>query len=330
MHPSDLVLLGLLATASVCSAVISNADTITQKEAIDYLKQWRPQQDGVTEEFLRGNADLAMETQQLPYAKQVSREMFLSYVLPYAHFDEPRDDWRPRMYQTLLPLVKDKQTLQEAADALFPAWWQKFGKSLVFKPNQTPQLMAPFSQTFEKGYASCTGMSIFLADCMRAVGIPARIVGVNVWNRPERGNHNWVEVWMGDHWSFVDAVPLGGAAEWNKTWFNDQAKKQVSSSEFAIMSPLWGPQATSVYNMTWKPEEKDKHVIPAIDAQTVPAIDVTANYAENKLAMISWHSERTSSWHSAGIVVIMLVVTLIGGVCGLKYERTKDGYERMS
>lgn len=329
MHPSKIFFLGL-ATAYVCFAltpsnIIRKEDIVTQKEAINYLKKWRPQEDGVTEEFLSGNVDLALQTKQLPYAKQVSRDMFLSYVLPYAHFDEPRDDWRPRMYQTLLPLVKDKKTLQEAAEALFPAWWQQFGKTLMFKGDETPQEMAPFSQTFEKGYASCTGMSIFLADCMRAVGIPARIVGVNAWNRPEKGNHNWVEVWMGDHWNFIDAIPLGpvgGSVKWNQTWFNDQAKKQVSSGDYAIMSPLWGPKATSVYKMPWKPEEKEKQVVPAIDSETVPAIDVTANYAGTMLSL--------SSWYSAGIIFLIFGVTLIGGFCGLKYERAKAGYERMS
>merc|ERR550537_1137988 len=105
----------------------------------------------------------------------------------------------------------------------------------------TPQVMAPLSETLEKGYASCTGMSIFLANCMRSVGIPARIVGVNEWNRPEKGNHNWVEIWMGDHWNFVDSVP-GSELTWNQTWFKDQATKQSSvPKSHAILSPLWGP-----------------------------------------------------------------------------------------
>ena len=36
-------------------------------------------------------------------SSRVAGTQFLmeSYVLPYAHFDEPRDDWRPRMYQCL-------------------------------------------------------------------------------------------------------------------------------------------------------------------------------------------------------------------------------------
>jgi transglutaminase-like putative cysteine protease len=32
-------------------------------------------------------------------------------------------------------------------------------------------------QVIAAGYASCTGLSIFLVDALRAVGIPARVTG---------------------------------------------------------------------------------------------------------------------------------------------------------
>jgi len=290
--------------------------TVSQDDAINYLKQWRPKEDGASEEFFKINAELALKTKQLPYAKQVSQSMFLTYVLPYRHFDEPVDDWRPKMYETLLPYVKGKQTLQDAAEALFPAWGNAFGKQLQFKGNMTPQCMAPLTETLAKGYASCTGMSIFLADCMRAVGIPARIVGTSEWNRPEKGNHNWVEIWMGDHWNFVDAVPSGDLVAWNQTWFNDQAKKQTSvPAQFAIMSPLWGPEAHRVYNMSWRE--------PSV---FVPAIDVTANYAAGPdLASAAW------GFVPAGFIVFLLFSITLGGA-GYVYKNGKDrsGYERMA
>lgn len=298
------------------SLIEGREDTVTEADAVQYMKQWRPKEDGMSEDFFKVNAQLALKARELPYARRVSQKMFLSYVLPYAHFDEPRDDWRPRMYETLLPFVKDKQTLQEAAEAIFPAWSNSFGKQLRFKGNMTPQCMAPLTQTLAFGYASCTGMAIFLADCMRAVGIPARIVGVKEWNRPEKGNHNWVEIWMGDHWNFVDAIPTGDLVTWNQTWFVEQAKKQSSiPAEYAILSPLWGPEARAVYNMSWR-----------VPSAFVPAIDVTGNYAGPQLL-------NDSGWGSLPVYpIIFIVITAMLGSAGYAYKVTKDrgGYERMA
>lgn len=296
-------------------AAKEDASTMTSDQCVNYLKQWRPNEDKVSEQFFRDNADYALKARSFPYGEQVSKDMFLKYVLPYSHFDEARDDWRAHMFQTLHPFVKDKKTLQEAAEALFPVWSNAFGKQLEFKADMTPQIMAPITETLKNGFASCTGMSIFLADCMRSVGIPARVVGTNAWNRESKGNHNWVEVWMGDHWNFVDAVPTGNLVAWNQTWFKEQAAKQVSSPiENAILSPLWGPEANTVYNLSWR-----------IPSQFVPAIDVTASYAGKPLP------EATFVFIPASFIVILLAVATLGGA-GFIYKKNKEkyGWERMA
>jgi hypothetical protein len=50
---------------------------------------------------------------------------------------------------------------------------------IFFKPDQTPEIMSP-SQVIAKGYASCTGLSIFLASACRSVGVPARVAGAQI------------------------------------------------------------------------------------------------------------------------------------------------------
>ena len=47
--------------------------------------------------------------------------------------------------------------------------------------------------------ASCTGLSVLLVDALRAAGIPARFAGTPAWH-DDRGNHSWVEVWIGGRW----------------------------------------------------------------------------------------------------------------------------------
>jgi len=272
----------------------------------------------MTEDDFRANADLALKTRDLPFAQQVSKSMFFSYVLPYSHFDEPIDDWRSRMYPKLLPYVKDKQSLKDAAEAIMPIWGTALGK-LEFKSNMTPQVMAPITETLQKGYASCTGMSIFLADCMRAVGIPARIVGVNEWNRPEGGNHNWVEIWVGDRWNFVDAVPSSQAVTWNQTWFNEQATKQSSEPKsYAILSPLWGPEADTVYPMTWR-----------TPPTYVSAIDVTANYASPAAASRSLVAPLGFASSSIGVILPLAAIAILGFAFHIYKQRKESGYERL-
>merc|ERR1719182_773669 len=82
-------------------------NTVSEEEAVEYMKEWRPRDDGVPEKQLRENARLALQAwNTMPFAKQVSKDMFLKYVLPYTHFDEPIDDWRPKMYPVLKPFVE--------------------------------------------------------------------------------------------------------------------------------------------------------------------------------------------------------------------------------
>ena len=73
------------------------------------------------------------------------------------------------------------------------------------------------------GYASCTGVSILFVDALRTIGIPARVVGTPAWHGDHaQGNHNWVEVFVGDprgepwadpdtgqSWAFIEALPAG-------------------------------------------------------------------------------------------------------------------------
>jgi hypothetical protein len=51
----------------------------------------------------------------------------------------------------------------------------------VFKSQQTPLIFDPMS-TIAYSFASCTGVSIFLIDALRSVGIAARIAGTPAWN----------------------------------------------------------------------------------------------------------------------------------------------------
>lgn len=208
------------------------------------------------EEYQQHNAQFAMRArQEFRPAASVSEEMFLKEVLPYQHFDEPLDDWRSDFFQRLAPLpaVKQATSLKELAEVVIPLAFSSLGSKVEFKANMTPQVMAPISETLRLGHASCTGLSILVANALRSVGVPARIAGITEWNRPEGGNHNWVEVWTGEGWHFIDAVPTTKVT-WDKTWFADGlVQKSTSPGIHGVYSPVWDAKdADASYLISWR------------------------------------------------------------------------------
>lgn len=80
--------------------------------------------------------------------------------------------------------------------------------------------------------------------------------GTYEWNRPEKGNHDWVEVWDGSAWSFT------GPAEWsprglNDTWFfpDPAAYQTPGSRRHAIYAASWKPTGDGYFPMSWAPND---------------------------------------------------------------------------
>eukprot|EP00929_Paragymnodinium_shiwhaense_P112132 TRINITY_DN80386_c0_g1_i1.p1 TRINITY_DN80386_c0_g1~~TRINITY_DN80386_c0_g1_i1.p1 ORF type:complete len:371 (-),score=57.07 TRINITY_DN80386_c0_g1_i1:216-1202(-) len=226
-----------------------------------------------SEDYIKSNTQFALRARQdVPAAATVPEALFLREVLPYQQLDEPLDEWRPLFYEKLSPLAKRGKTLREVVDLVVPAAFAEMGRPVEFKPNCTPAVMAPVSETLKNGYASCTGCSIFLVDALRSVGVPARVVGTAQWNLPTGGNHNWVEVWTGDGsgdgWHFFDAAPTK-RVEWDRGWFvPGNVKEAVEGGIHGIFTPVWDEaDADATYTITWRE--------PSI---TMPALDRTRFY----------------------------------------------------
>ena len=206
-----------------------------------------------------------------------------------------RDAWAPLFAQTLAPLVANATSLEEAAALVAWKVWDAFpGPRIVFKANQTPLIMSPF-QVLKAGYASCTGLSIFLVDALRAVGIPARMVGTPSWIEAPfvGGNHgeihmrpprheerrtdekkDWVEVHLPDRgWVFTD----GGnhkPTPWNQTWF----------APHPVQGQLPHAGNHSIYAVSYSGTDAAGRALPTMPLawnfsdHTVWARDVTARY----------------------------------------------------
>ena len=227
--------------------VIAEADA-KLKPSYEYLLAYMPVDDlkNLPVEQLEENVELAHEAmEQVPWADQISEELFLDAVLPYANVTEPRDPWRKEFMERYLPLVKNVKTPGEAALLLNETIFADYGvtyNTRRLRTDQSPKM------TIDQGMATCTGLSIMLANACRAVGVPARIAGIPSW--PGRGgNHTWTEIWDG-RWHFVGACepdPKG----LNHGWFKGEAAGAIKDKPLnAIWAATWGP-SDGHFPMVW-------------------------------------------------------------------------------
>uniref|UniRef100_A0A0G4FMM1 Transglutaminase-like domain-containing protein n=1 Tax=Chromera velia CCMP2878 TaxID=1169474 RepID=A0A0G4FMM1_9ALVE len=255
---------------SVGSLSLSVVEQFTEEELECWhslLKNMPPMdldsQTGPTLEDLAENIRLALKAREtFPWAgkETVPFEVFKNEVLPYAVIDELRErlpngqSWRSLFFEKakalLLPSTgsdtKAATSLSDAALALNLKAWEAFKEwghdKIVFKSDQSPQIMS-VAQVLHAGYASCTGLSIFLVNLCRAAGIPARMAGTPLWNTETGGNHSWVEIWTGASGGWV----FTGAAEqspdgFNRGWFfPEPVQKQIPGDKYkAIFATSWG------------------------------------------------------------------------------------------
>lgn len=244
--------------------------TPEERPGMEFLIANMPESDRkvLKSDYLLENTRLAYRARrETPWGKSIPAELFLNDVLPYAHVDETRDPWRKEFFDLCMPMVKDCKTPEEAARKLNAELYGKLKVKYSTKrraPNQSAK------ETLETGLASCTGLSIVLADACRAVCIPARLVGTPLWAN-KRGNHTWVEVWDKD-WHFTGACeqdPQG----LDRGWFvGDAAQAKRDVFEHAIYA------ASFKRSKVWFP------MVWAMRDHQVPGENVTDRYAKKPVA----------------------------------------------
>ena len=237
-----------------------------QRSGMAFLVAHMPDGDLTTlkADFLLTNTDLAYKARkEVPWGKDIPEDIFLNDVLPYANVDERRDAWRKDFYELCLPVAKGCKTPGEAAHKLNGFVFNKLNVKYSTQrkaPNQSPK------ESIEQGKASCTGLSIILADACRAVCVPARLVGTPLWAN-KRGNHTWVEVWD-NGWHFTGACEPDPAGL-DRGWFvGDAAQAKRDVFEHAI------------YAASFKKTNQHFPLVWAMRNKTVPGENVTDRYAK--------------------------------------------------
>jgi len=214
---------------------------------VDY-DHYHPLPDGLDAGIVGPTVSMSMDAlQQYPWTKSVPKDIFFEYVGSFVSVNEARNNWRPLIYDTLFEtLVKTmldtgESTVEDVIKRIDQNMWRMFNinpgaKSIFFKSGQTPLIYDPMS-IIAFGYASCTGLSIFLVDALRTFGIPARLAGTPAWNgKLENGNHSWIEFYGSDSkWHIMESRPASGGGDKDllnpcQWWFCN--KERVDNTSF--------------------------------------------------------------------------------------------------
>lgn len=266
------------------------------REAMAFLVANMPERDLTTlrREFLVENVELAYKArEEVPWGKEIPDEVFLNDVLPYANVNERRDNWRKDLHDRFIARAKECRTPGEAALRLNKEVLQAL--AVKYHPTKRPKSdQSPYEST-EAGFASCTGLSVLLADACRAVAIPARLVGTPAWTNA-KGNHTWVEVWD-RQWRFIGA---GEAGPLDQTWFvGHTSQANPHKAEHCIYAASFC-KTTTPFPLVWDPT-----------VRYVSAVDVTRFYTSRRKVTINLLT-RTARKPTIARLVLRLKGQIVG------------------
>ena len=176
----------------------------------------------LTADLLETNLLVAREAyteSRLVYGK-VDYEMWRDYVLPYRVLEEDLTNWRPYLREQLLPVIKDAQTVQEAAN-LIHEWMHEpleDGKPRMRFVATETRNQNPY-QLLHTRNGGCKEKHLTYVCALRSVGIPARHCTVGWWTTSD-WYHYFVQYYDPDirDWRGIDASNPRGKdpIEWNQ------------------------------------------------------------------------------------------------------------------
>ena len=239
-------------------------------DAMAYLVMHMPEHDlqSLPAAYLVEHVEMAYAAKERsPWGAEIPDEIFYDAVVPYAHITERRDDWRADFTERFASIAWEAPTQEEAVRALNEKIFKQV--NVVFDANKRLKNDQSPYQTFDQECASCTGLSIMLANACRSAGIPARLAGIPLWLDND-GNHTWVEVWDNGRWHWIEAY---APAPYGQAWWVEKvggiAKQNLKDPRNRIWASTWR-----------KASEQDVFPLPWVEPgdPVIPGEDRTAAY----------------------------------------------------
>ena len=142
------------------------------REGVAFLIANMPDRDltSLGRALIRTNVELAYEARdKAPWGRDIPADIFLNDVLPCAHVNERRDDWRRDFVDRFAASTWAQGAPSQAALKLNQEVFDVLG--VTYHATKRPKCdQSPYEST-EAGFASCTGLSIILANACRAAGV---------------------------------------------------------------------------------------------------------------------------------------------------------------
>jgi len=236
-----------------------------QRDGMEFLVAYMPERDlqQLSARFLLENVEYAYRAwHEAPWKKQISVDMFMNNILPFANVTERRDRWRKDFYTRFQPLVARATSPSQAAAILNQKIFPLLNVHYSRKRRRADQ--GPL-ESIETGTASCTGLSILLIDACRAVGVPARFAGTPLW-ADRSGNHSWVEVWDGG-WHFTGAAEPTGA-QLDRAWFVGRASKAMRDDRMHAIYAVSYRATPLLFPTVWAHGRPFVHAVNVTDRYT--------------------------------------------------------------
>lgn len=130
--------------------------------------------DTITADYLIQNIILAHQSRQLPWASHIESSIFQQYVLPYRIGNEPLEDWRGMLQNSLLPLIPD--SIQNNRDKVAHFVNDHLNQLVTFDIRYvkvaTPQ---PASLLISEKKGNHEAISQLKVKALRSIGIPAAL-----------------------------------------------------------------------------------------------------------------------------------------------------------
>ncbi|MFW6224958.1 MAG: hypothetical protein ACOC4B_01680, partial [Bacteroidota bacterium] len=145
----------------------------------------------VSFDYLKKNLDHAfLAWENMPWAKHISFENFLEYILPYRFGEAPVEDWRTPLYRRYIgnhhPGYHDDGPV-ELADAINMNIGREFGVDLGFTVYGQP---LGYSQLIKSRKGVCDDAVAYVVMRLRAIGIAASKDYTPYWADRNMG-HSW-------------------------------------------------------------------------------------------------------------------------------------------
>lgn len=202
---------------------------------------------------------LPLAAAEFPWSTAAPPQLVQESVLPDRVAGEQRCDWRPVLTPIAENVVSDCRNAEEAVLKLAAELPQVTG---VHYSTERSKHNMNVLEALEEKKVSCTGQSVLLVCALRAVGIPARMVGVLTWNHV-RGNHSWVEAWFEGEWHMIEYAER----DFNTPWVMEN---------IGMLDPQELPQRIQALTPAG-----NEPFLPAyaMEQELLPAVNVSARYA---------------------------------------------------